>query len=56
MYKLKHFYKKIVKILKYLPILWQDEDWDYYYLLMLLKPHNCNYLLLIINKKYLLFV
>lgn len=41
MYKLKHFYAKIVKILKYLPVLWQDEDWDYYYLLMLLK-HKIN--------------
>lgn len=32
-------FKKIKKIIDYIPILWKDEDWDYFYLdeLMLLK-------------------
>lgn len=28
---------KIRKILRYLPILWKDEDWDYGYLLYLME-------------------
>lgn len=37
MYKVKKFLNKIIKICKYLPILWKDEDWDYEYILALLK-------------------
>lgn len=35
--KIKRFFEKISKIISYLPILWQDEDWDYEYLLVLMK-------------------
>lgn len=37
MFKIKKFINKIVKICKYLPILWKDEDWDYEFILILLK-------------------
>lgn len=37
MYKIKRFLNKIIKICKYLLILWKDEDWDYEYILALLK-------------------
>ena len=31
MYKIKRFILKIIKIFQYLPILWQDEDYDFEY-------------------------
>ena len=37
MYKIKRFILKIIKIFQYLPILWQDEDYDFEYLLLLIK-------------------
>lgn len=36
MYRIKHFFSKIVKIFVYISVLWKDEDWDYTYLLELL--------------------
>lgn len=37
MYKLHKFYEKIKKIIAYLPLLWQDEDWDYDFLIKLIQ-------------------
>ena len=37
MYKIKRFLKKIYKVLVFLPIIWDDEDWDFYYLLTLME-------------------
>lgn len=34
---MKKIIKKIIKIFEYIPILWNDEDYDFEYLLMLLK-------------------
>ena len=33
MYRIIRFFKKICKILTFLPVLWMDEDWDFSYLL-----------------------
>lgn len=41
LYKIKRIFKKIYKILCYLPLLWRDEDWDYEYMLLLLR-HKIN--------------
>lgn len=35
--RVKRFIGKIAKICAYIPILWNDEDWDYSYLLDLIK-------------------
>ena len=35
--RIKRFFNKIIKIFAYLPILWEDEDWDFEYLLILIK-------------------
>lgn len=35
--RIKRFFNKIIKIFAYLPILWEDEDWDFEYLLVLIK-------------------
>lgn len=35
--KIKRTIEKIKKIIDYIPILWNDEDWDFEYLLLLLK-------------------
>lgn len=35
--RVKRFINKILKICAYLPVLWRDEDWDYSYLLDLMK-------------------
>lgn len=37
MYKVKRFFLKIVKILIFIPILWSDEDWDFYYFLQMIQ-------------------
>ena len=37
MYRIKHFFTKILKLISFLPVLWKDEDWDYEYLLILLR-------------------
>jgi hypothetical protein len=37
MYKIKRLFNKIIKIFQYIPLLWKDEDWDYSYLLELIK-------------------
>lgn len=35
--KIRKVIKKIKKIIDYIPILWNDEDWDFEYLLLLLR-------------------
>lgn len=35
--RVKAFIEKIIKIIKYLPVLWKDEDWDFEFLLLLIK-------------------
>lgn len=37
MYKMKIFFEKIIKIFKYIVLLWHDEDWDYAYLLYIIE-------------------
>ena len=34
---IRRFISKIIKIVQYIPILWEDEDWDYDYLLTLIQ-------------------
>lgn len=46
LYKIKRFFKKIAKIISYLPILWRDEDWDFEFLVDLVafkveRMSNC---------------
>ena len=36
-YTIKGYFRKTIKILQYIPILWIDEDWDYGYILSLLR-------------------
>jgi len=37
MYKVKKFFQKIKRVFQFIPIAWNDEDWDYDYLLELIK-------------------
>ena len=37
MYKIKRFFKKLIKLVKAIPLIWNDEDWDYDYLLLLMQ-------------------
>lgn len=37
MHKIKRFLGKIIKIFQYMPLLWNDEDWDFQYLLDLIE-------------------
>ena len=37
MYKLKHFFKKLFRVLKAIPVIWNCEEWDYSLTLELLK-------------------
>ena len=37
MYKIKRFFKKIVRVLEFIKLGWQDEDWDFDYMLELIK-------------------
>jgi len=37
MYKINKFFKKIKKLFDYIPIIWNDEDWDYFYFLNLME-------------------
>ena len=34
---ISRIFQKIIKIFQYIPIIWNDEDWDYDYLLLLLE-------------------
>ena len=37
MYKIKNKIRQIRKILRWIPILWRDRDWDYYHVYEILK-------------------
>ena len=37
MYKLKHFFKRLFRVLKAIPVIWNCEEWDYSFTLELLK-------------------
>lgn len=37
MYKIKNKIKQIRKVLRWIPILWNDRDWDYYFVYEILK-------------------
>jgi hypothetical protein len=37
MYKIKNKIKQIRKVLRWIPILWRDRDWDYYFIYEILK-------------------
>ncbi len=37
MYKIKSFIGNIRRVLRWLPIIWRDRDWDYYYIYEMLK-------------------
>ena len=37
MYKIKNKIRQIRKILRWIPILWRDRDWDYYFVYEILK-------------------
>lgn len=37
MYKIKEFIRKIKNLIRWTPILWQDRDWDYYFIYEILK-------------------
>jgi len=36
-YRIKRFYRKIKNILSWMPILWENYEWDYVYLLKIIK-------------------
>ena len=37
MYKIKNKIRQIRKVLRWIPILWRDRDWDYYFVYEILK-------------------
>jgi hypothetical protein len=37
MYKIKRTIRQVHKILRWIPILWRDRDWDYYFVYEILK-------------------
>ena len=37
MYKIKRTIKQVCKVLRWIPILWRDRDWDYYFVYEILK-------------------
>lgn len=37
MYKIKQFFKRIYNLIRWAPIIWQDEDWDDFYIFEILK-------------------
>ena len=37
MWKIKQFFKRIKNLIRWTPILWSDQDWDYSYLYNILK-------------------
>lgn len=32
MYKVKMFFRSVKNLIKWLPVIWRDRDWDYYYI------------------------
>jgi hypothetical protein len=37
MYKIKQFFKRIYNLYRWFPIIWEDQDWDHYYIFEILK-------------------
>lgn len=37
MYKVKKFFRKILRVIQFIPLAWRDEDWDYDFLIELIK-------------------
>jgi hypothetical protein len=37
MWKLRHFFKRISNLIRWAPIIWNDQDWDYSYIYNILK-------------------
>ena len=37
MYKIKQFFKRIHNLIRWAPIIWDDRDWDYYFIYEILK-------------------
>jgi hypothetical protein len=37
MYKIKQFFKRISNLYRWFPIIWNDRDWDYYFIYEILK-------------------
>lgn len=37
MHKIKRFFNKIIRLLQYAPIIWNNEDWDFSYMLDLIE-------------------
>jgi len=37
MYKIKQFFKRIHNLIRWTPIIWNDRDWDYYFIYEILK-------------------
>ena len=37
MWRLRQFKRKLINLLRWLPIIWKDEQWDYYYIFEILK-------------------
>jgi hypothetical protein len=37
MHKIKHFFKRVRNLYRWLPIIWKDQDWDYWHTFEILK-------------------
>lgn len=37
MYRVKQFFKRIYNVIRWLPIIWKDQDWDDFYIFEILK-------------------
>ena len=37
MHKIKRLFNKIIRLFQYIPIIWENEDWDYYHLISLIE-------------------
>ena len=37
MYKVKQFFRRIYNLIRWFPIIWKDQDWDYFYIFEILK-------------------
>jgi hypothetical protein len=37
MYKIKQFFQRIYNVIRWLPIIWKDQDWDDFYIFEILK-------------------
>jgi hypothetical protein len=37
MHKIKHFFKRVRNLYRWFPIIWKDQDWDYWHIFEILK-------------------